>query len=268
MFFCIAYLHNRGKWPNLRHPRDLSEIWIAHLLSGKVHDNYLLADKYRVREYVEQRGLGNILTPLIAAYDRPEDIEWEQLPQQFAIKLNYGAGMNIICQDKSQLNPQQTVVQLHRWLDNHGKYSFSESHYNLIERKIVVEEFIDDGNGGFPTDYKFMVLRGKVACILAVYGREDGHGEYLPYTVNWKPREDYAKTKGITAIPCPANLGEMISIAERLAKGLDLVRVDLYSNGQRIWFGEMTLTPAGCIFHNWTQKALDEMGKQYRGKTT
>ena len=55
----------------------------------------------------------------------------------------------------------------------------------------------------------------------------------------------------------------MISTAERLADGIDLVRVDLYSNGSRIWFGEMTLTPAGCIFHRWTQKALDDMGDIY-----
>lgn len=27
--------------------------------------------------------------------------------------------------------------------------------------------------------------------------------------------------------------------------------------------GEITLTPAGCIFHKWTQKALDEMGRFY-----
>lgn len=262
----MAYIHNRWRWPNFKHPKDLSEIWIAHLLSGKVHENYWLADKYRVRDYVRQRGLGNILIPLIAACDKPEDIEWDKLPDRFAIKLNYGVGMNIICKNKRQLDKNMTVAKLREWLDNPKQYSFSESHYNLIERKIIVENFIDDGNSGFPTDYKFMVIKGKTACVLAVYARESGHGEYLPYTLDWRPREDFAKGKGIAPIPRPANLAEMVSVAERLAKGLDLVRVDLYSDGERIWFGEMTLTPAGCIFHNWTQKALDEMSRFYRGE--
>lgn len=45
--------------------------------------------------------------------------------------------------------------------------------------------------------------------------------------------------------------------------GLDLIRVDLYDTGTKIYFGEMTLTPAGAIFHNWSQKALDDMGSFY-----
>lgn len=56
----------------------------------------------------------------------------------------------------------------------------------------------------------------------------------------------------------------MIECAKKLASGIDMVRVDLYSNGNKIWFGEMTLTPDGCIFRRWTQKAIDEMGIYYR----
>lgn len=55
----------------------------------------------------------------------------------------------------------------------------------------------------------------------------------------------------------------MIKCAESLASDIDLVRIDLYSNGSRIWFGEITLTPAGCIFHRWSNKALDKMGALY-----
>lgn len=47
-------------------------------------------------------------------------------------------------------------------------------------------------------------------------------------------------------------------MCKKLASGIDMVRVDLYSNGNKIWFGEMTLTPDGCIFRRWTQKAINE----------
>ena len=41
----------------------------------------------------------------------------------------------------------------------------------------------------------------------------------------------------------PRNLTEMICLAERLSDGLQFVRVDLYSFGHRVAFGEMTFAP-------------------------
>ena len=54
--FVLSYLHNRGRLPNLHHPKDLSEIWIKYVLDGKVNEISHLADKYAVREFVENRG--------------------------------------------------------------------------------------------------------------------------------------------------------------------------------------------------------------------
>ena len=260
--FTISYLHNRHKWPHFNHPRDLSEIWIRRVLDGKINELYELADKYAVRHYVESRGLGQILTPQLGVYISPDEIDFNKLPNRFALKANFGAGMNIICMDKSTLDIDDCKQKMQQWLQPR-LYSHSERHYNLIEKRIICEEFIDDGTGGFPIDYKFMCIHGKVACILGVNGREEGHGSYLPYSTDWKPLRDYYRGDSTAqkVLPRPENLQEMIAVAEKLAEGIDLVRVDLYSNGSRIWFGEMTLTPAGCIFHRWTQKALDEMGK-------
>ena len=62
------------------------------------------ADKYRVREYIESVGCGDTLNELIATYTRVKDIEWDKLPDSFAMKLNVGCGYNIIVPDKSALN--------------------------------------------------------------------------------------------------------------------------------------------------------------------
>ena len=263
--FILSYFHNRHRLPNLRHPKDLSEIWIRRVLDSKIIDLAYLADKYAVRDYVIEKGLESILTPLIAVYESADDIDFDKLPGRFALKANFGAGKNIICTDKSKLNYEQCREKVRTWLKS-GVYSQAERHYNLIPKKFVCEEFIDDGSGGFPVDYKFMCIHGKVYCILGVGGREAGHGSYLPYTTDWKPIPGYYRGDSTAhePLPRPANLEDMIQVAEKLAEGIDLVRVDLYSNGSRIWFGEMTLTPAGCIFHRWTQKALDEMGEAYR----
>lgn len=263
--FVVSYLHNRCRLPNLKHPKDLSEIWIKRVLDGKVNELWYLADKYEVRKYVTEKGLEKILTPLIAVYESADEIDFDVLPERFALKANFGAGRNIICTDKSKLNKEECREKVRAWLKP-GQYSVAERHYNLIPKKFVCEEFIDDGTGGFPVDYKFMCIHGKVHCILGVNGREEGHGSYLPYTPDWHPIREYFRgdSTATELLPRPANLKKMISVVETLAGDIDLVRVDLYSNGSRIWFGEMTLTPSGCIFHRWTQRALNEMGKIYR----
>lgn len=264
LFFNIAYLHNRGKFPNLKSPKDLSEIWIKKIINGEIDKIYYLADKYKVREYVEGRGLKDILPFLIGVYSNVEEIDFERLPKRFALKMNFGCGMNLICLDKAKFNVNEAKEKLNKWLLSSHIYSMSERHYNLIEHKIICEEFIDDGHNGFPFDYKFMCICGHVFCILACKNRETGHGFYSPYDLNWNLLKEYDKFNRSESIPCPNNLNEMIKVAEILSKGIELVRVDLYSNGKTIWFGEMTLTPAGCIFHGWTQKALDDMGSFYR----
>lgn len=249
-FFTISYIHNRRRIPHFNNPKDLSEICVKRVLDGEINKIYYLADKYAVREYVESKGLGHILTPLLGVYEKADEIDFSKLPDRFALKANFGAGRNIICTDKDNLDIERTKALVDKWLSP-GLYSISERHYNLIPKKFVCEEFIDDGSGGFPTDYKFMCIHGKVHCILACSGRESGHADYLPYSLDWQPLYDYYKSypKDIELIAKPDNLSEMIDIAEKLAEGLDVVRIDLYSNGSRIWFGEVTLTPAGCIFH-------------------
>lgn len=262
--FAISYFHHRHKFPDLKNPKDLSEIWYAKTRAGFYLQFSDLADKYKVRNYIIEKGYGDILTPLISHYYDPNEIDFEKLPERFALKMNFGAGMNIICQNKSTINKDEAIHNLRKWFEI-KTYNATEKHYSLIEKCAVCEEYIDDGTGGFPVDFKFMCINGKVSCILACSGREQGHADYLPYSIDWKPLYHYYKIfdKKVPLVKKPSNLSDMIKCAEDLAGNLDLVRIDLYSNNERIWFGEITLTPAGCIFHRWSQNALDELGSLY-----
>lgn len=88
LFFRIAYIHNRHRWPSFKHPRDISEIWIRYLFDGIPAKHYTLADKYLVRKYVKARlPEGEYLTPLIGVWDKPSDIDFDNLPERFALKI-------------------------------------------------------------------------------------------------------------------------------------------------------------------------------------
>lgn len=265
LFFRIAYFHNRNRWLKLKHPSDLSAIWIKKLLNGEIKEYAYLADKYAVRAYVQSRVGDSILSKLIGVWDDPSKIDFAQFPDKFALKLNYGAGMNLICTDKQNFNEQDAIQKLKNWMNSSEKYSYSEAHYNLIPRKVICEEFIVDGNGVFPTDYKFLCIKGEPFCILACSDRDTGHAKYTMYSPTWEWLPDYQKEKANQQkeVGKPRNLDEMLLVARKLSAGIDLVRVDLYDTGNKVLFGEMTLTPAGCIFHTWTQKALDDAARYY-----
>lgn len=101
------------------------------------------ADKYRVRDYIKKCGCEEILIPLIGVWEKVEDIPWDDLPDKFVLKWNFGAGMNIVCTDKSKMNKKKTLKQLKKW--GRCKYwlTHSEMQYKYMPKKIVCEELLN-----------------------------------------------------------------------------------------------------------------------------
>ena len=150
----LLFLKKFGRLPNLKNPSTLNE----KLLKLKLEDygrNELVrqcADKYRVREYVKECGLEHCLNELLAVYDKPEEIEWDRLPQSFAMKWNFGCGYNIICQSKKGLDIGAAESKLEKWGREPFWAYFSELQYRGVDKKIIVEEYIGSGEGLPPDD--------------------------------------------------------------------------------------------------------------------
>lgn len=58
----------------------------------------------------------------------------------------------------------------------------------------------------------------------------------------------------------PEHLDEMLRVARILSEGIDFVRIDLYDLKGRVYFGEMTFSPACGIFPYMTDQFISEMG--------
>ena len=54
----------------------------------------------------------------------------------------------------------------------------------------------------------------------------------------------------------------MLNISRVLSAGFDFVRVDLYEVAGKVWFGELTFSPAACVFPYFTQDFLNHEGKK------
>jgi hypothetical protein len=198
------------------------------------------ADKYEVRQYIHEMGLGQYLNDLIGVWDRPEDIVWRDLPEQFAIKCTHGCGYNILCKSKAELDTAKTSKQLNVWLkEKYGEF-FAEAHYNKIKPRIICERYL----GGNLVNYKFFCFYGEPRFMYIVQGSGaekrltsyDMDRKIAPYKQNFLPViETEATLDGFQ---------NMAEISRTLSRGFPFVRVDLYKIDGQVYFGELTFTPS------------------------
>lgn len=259
LYYRLSYFHNRGRWLHLKNPTNLSEFIISQIVSGKTNDYAIYADKYRVRDFVTERGLAYILPKLYGNWIDANDINFDALPNQFVLKQNAGCGLNIICFDKAKLNIQETINKLNEWMQIKTFFR-AEPHYDLIEKCIIAEELIQDEYYDLPTDYKFMCINGILHHILVVIDRKEHTApKKFAYSLEWEKLDLLTEKRHNEDLPRPKNLNKMTEYARVLSQGFDFVRVDLYDTGDKVYFGEMTFTPQGGLLRNHTMKALEEM---------
>jgi hypothetical protein len=65
----------------------------------------------------------------------------------------------------------------------------------------------------------------------------------------------------------PSNLEQMIEVAQILGQDVDFVRVDLYSVGEKIYFGEMTPTPGGGMSRFEPEQMNEWLGSLWTAAT-
>lgn len=249
------YVYRRifGKPIDLQNPTTLDEK-IQWLKLNTYYNNQLItdcADKYKVREYVEKCGCGEILNQLYGVYDNPEEINWDELPDKFVIKWNFGCGQNFICKDKSQYNEHQVKKMLWKWRKARRTFyrNMSEMQYKTIEPKLICEKLIETETGELPKDYKLYCFNGVPDCALVCADRiSAGHASYYFFDKDWNLKR-YNKM-GLEApenfsLSRPANYEKLFEYAAVLSKPFPFVRADFYLEKGKITFGELTFTPSG-----------------------
>lgn len=265
-FKIIYFLRTRKYWDN-KNPKDLNEklFWLArywrHPLIVKC------ADKYKVREYLKEKGCGDILNDLYEVCDKGEQIDFEVLPQKFVLKCNHGSRMNIICEDKSTFNKESSIKQLNKWM----KFQYgrgAEWQYKDIERKILVEKYLESSDGSM-LEYQIFCFNGKpmfflVRNDLRKSSVDQKSTEFaVSYTIDWKRvymRKDEERFD--FELPKPINYQKMIDYAIRLAQDFPQVRVDYYEIDDKLIFGELTFTSNGAIQSNYKDEYIESLGKQ------
>ncbi|MDR2781895.1 MAG: hypothetical protein LBB21_05605 [Holosporaceae bacterium] len=246
----LRFLEKGGEYlPDYNNPRTLND------KIGYILDNYFLkspitshiGNKYLAKKYVAKAIGEDHVVKLIGAWDNPEDIAWDDLPNSFVLKVVRGHfGRQVIpVKDKSKIDVAETIQKLKDFCE-------SPEMQRIKGRRIIAEEYLEPTDGTKAiTDYKFFCSFGRVFLSYCLTNSRDdtcavdnkGFSYYsipkwerLPITVPGHEPND---------VPSPKNLNKMMELAAKLSKPFPLIRIDFYEIGNRVLVGELTEDAGG-----------------------
>lgn len=201
----------------------------------------IVADKYAVRGYVEDKIGEKYLIPLLEVYENPEDIDIMDIEEDCIFKMNNGSGGNYIVKKNEKVSNEDLELFFKKAYNTDMFVYNREWHYKEIKPKIVVEKLLTDNLN----DYKFFCTKEGPFAIQVDVDRFSNHTRNL-YDLNWNLLPQKINYKNSSRkIDKPHGLGEMIAVAEELCRDFVFSRIDLYNFNNKVWFGEITLHPGG-----------------------
>ena len=239
-----------GYRPDLEHPRTFNEK--INWLKLNYHDPLITTccDKYAVKDYAAKIIGGEYVLPVLKVWERAEDIDFDALPDSFALKVNWSSGFNIIAKDKKQLDLPAVRAQIKSWMEP-GRNSYYDTFnwgYKNMTPVVYAEPYIEQMDGQV-YDYKFYFCHEEFLYMFIATDRHsdrsltytfyDDKFNPLPFTYGHKPN-------AVPTPEMPQNLDRMLALAKKLAAPFPFVRVDFYEIGEEeFYLGEMTFYSGG-----------------------
>lgn len=271
----VKYGHYIPENPiDLSHPKLFNEklLWLQYYIYNKSPVVQQCYDKYRVRDFVRQQGCEYTLNPIYGVWDDMDDIPWDSLPAQCAIKATSGWSNHVFRTHGEPVDPEQAKERLRRWEKQRITFRQEGILFAAKENQhYICEHLMTADGGGFPSDYKFYCFHGEPRYVLWISDRFSGETPIEVYKdVDWNDRQDICNEFRYAEAPKPSCYDEMLDIARKLSAPFPFVRVDLYDIGGKPVFGELTFAPGG----EHSAAAQKEMGellhmermKEYRKK--
>lgn len=255
---------------NLENPKTFCEKiqWLK--LYHRKPEYTEMVDKYAVKEYVAKKIGEEFIIPTIALWKRPEDIDWNTLPDSFVLKTTHGGGSGgvVICKNKAKLNKEAAIKKLKKSYRSDIYKTHREWPYKNVPKQVIAEVLMEDNNSINKSqdlsDYKFFCFNGEPWYCQVIRDRStketidfyDMQWKHMPF-VGLNPRVP----NGTTSVPKPSKLDKMIDICRKLSDNIPFVRIDLYLINDKIYFGEITFYPATGIGRFKPQEWDFDLGK-------
>ena len=243
MYLRILYRMHLHKSISFSNPKAFTEKlqWIKLYDRNPLYS--LLVDKYLVKDYVAKSIGTEYVIPLLGVWDRFDDIDFNNLPNQFVLKCTHDSAGLVICHDKATFNIPEAKKRINKSMKNNFYYEAREWPYKNVKPRIIAEKYMEDEATKELRDYKFFCFNGEVKAMFIASDRFSKNSEtkfdffdpgfnHLPIR-NGHPNSEVLPNK-------PTHFEEMIRLAEKLSRGIPHVRCDFYEVNGHVYFGEFT----------------------------
>lgn len=246
LYIKIWYRLKTGMKLHLDNPQNYNEKlqWL------KLYDHNplytIMVDKYAVKNYVTKQIGPQYIIPLVGVWDKPQDINFDSLPNQFVLKTTHGGGGGgvVVCKDKTNFDIKKAIEILSDSMRSDGSILNKEWPYKNVPRRVIAETYMEDLKYNELRDYKFFCFNGEPKIMFIASGRMSNPEPYFDF---FDMEFNHLNIK--SAHPCspkgelpgkPESFDEMKEIAAKLSEGLPHVRIDLYEVNGHVYFGEYT----------------------------
>lgn len=236
-----SFLRQHRRLPR-RESQLVNDLIYRMKASGELQDplRVFVTDKELLKVYVRDM-LGdayNVDTTRVLRH--ASEVTEEAFPPRCVVKPTHASGEVIIRREGEAID----LERIRRWFQLNYYRRSREPNYRYLQAKVIVEPIIFDAEDLI--DYKIFCFNGEPKLIQVDANRHVRHSRRF-FDLDWQPLHfGLVYERGTFEVPRPANLAAMIDAAARLSRGFSLIRVDLYSNGERVLVGELTNCPSGA----------------------
>ena len=245
---------------------------------GKMHP----VDKvgYKLKAYILAEKLKIAHAKVIGIYKRIEDVDWENLPDEFVIKPQQGSSLNGVLPLIYKDNKYKNLIGLY------GKYAenifmtreeaiaYFKKGIGSHSKSLWIEELLSNP---CPCNWEFHSFNGIIGLVEQL--AKASYPERRKFwTIDWaglghlfEEPEEGIKIKIDTTMQLPENKERLLEVARILSEEVNYpyVRVDLYSINGVIYIGELTPHPGTFAFYHlidYWDKYLGELWKRAEGE--
>jgi len=244
---------------NINDPKTFNEKLQWLKLYDRKPEYTLMVDKYEAKKYVAEHIGEQYIIPTIGVWDHFDDINFEQLPDQFVLKCTHDSGGLVVCRDKSKLDIDAARKKIENSLRRNFFWYGREWPYKNIRPRIIAEKYMEDDATVTENrdslnkeliDYKFYCFSGEPKFLYVSEGLENHETAKISFIdLDWKfapfHRNDYYTFDKLPKKP--KSFDKMVQLSKKLSKGIPFIRVDLYEINGVIYFGELTFTPCSGL---------------------
>ena len=255
-----AYETRAAGWPE-RTPRSLNEKVRHRRLADRRDWLRTTSDKVTATDLIRQRVGDRYAIEILEVVDRADDLDTRDLPDEYVVKTAHGSGgvavlwhgpsraasahatwfrevLDVDDHDRADL-----LRRLQVCLDLDFGWERLEWGYLDLPRRLVVQPRLAGRSGPLPTDLMLYAFAGRVEVIAVTPERTATAFGIAYYDRDWELTPIRSATR-LMAQPRPNALAEMIEVAEALAAGQAMVRVDLLDTATGPKVCELTNYPA------------------------